>query len=50
MLITVRSIVVSAALLSAVEGSNLFVVWQDDKPGNNEIFLISSTDGDVKLL
>jgi hypothetical protein len=29
----------------AVDGSNIYVVWQDDTPGNSEIFLNYSTDG-----
>lgn len=29
----------------AVNGSNVFVAWQDDTPGNNEIYFKKSTDG-----
>jgi Tol biopolymer transport system component len=31
----------------AVDGTNIYVVWQDDTPGNSEVYLKRSVDGGV---
>ena len=31
----------------AVDGSNIYVVWEDDSPGNREVYLKRSVDGGV---
>jgi hypothetical protein len=33
----------------ATSGNNVYVVWSDDTPGNNEILYKRSTDGGANL-